>query len=236
MLGDCLVVIPARMDSKRLPGKPLRLTRGKPLIQVVYENAKAWGRAGEVIVATDSDEITRCVMGFGGAVQQTRAHPHGTSRVFEIWHSKAKGATFHTVVPEYTVNLQCDEPDVTPDLLDLLVSGGPDTFGVRTLSCPLDGPAAADEDTVKVVAAENGRALYFTREPIRWAARHVGVYAFSRYMPEKLATLKPCHLSERESLEQLEWLNAGIGVRVIETRHVCRSVNTEADLAALNNG
>ncbi len=155
-----IVIIPARYDSTRFPGKPLSLLRGKTLIQHVYENSKGAHLVGDVIVATDSEAIFEKVLSFGGkAVMTSRKHPSGTDRIAEV----AASADYDIVV-----NVQADEPLVRPQMIDDVITLLYDErASIGTLTKRItDIEEVLDPNVVKVVFDEDGFALYFSRLPI----------------------------------------------------------------------
>lgn len=222
---EIVAVIPARFASTRLPGKPLLDETGRPLIQHVVEAARESSKLDRVIVATDDLRIAEAVHRFGGEVAMTRAdHPSGTDRVAEV------AATLEDA--GIIVNLQGDEPEMSAEALDRVVGlleGDPDA-PMATLGTPIrDESIYRDPACVKVVRAENGRALYFSRSPIPhhrdglpgdapMAYLHLGLYAYRREFLLRLAALPPSPLESAERLEQLRVLEAGypIALGVIE--------------------
>ena len=150
------IIIPARYTSSRLPGKPLLKATGKFLIQHCYEQALGCKLADRVIVATDDERIADAVRSFGGEVAMTRAdHVSGTDRIAEV----AEGLD-----AEIIVNLQGDEPQFDPAGLDMLIKFGAE---MATLAVPIrDDATYRNPNIVKVVCADDGRALYFSRSPI----------------------------------------------------------------------
>ncbi|HKQ98368.1 MAG TPA: 3-deoxy-manno-octulosonate cytidylyltransferase, partial [Candidatus Polarisedimenticolia bacterium] len=163
VVSDALGVIPARYGSSRLPGKPLAEIAGRPMIQHVWEKARAATRLAAVIVATDDERIARVVRGFGGEVAMTSAaHESGTDRIAEVARSRGEAIV---------LNIQGDEPLADPADIDTLVEGlaGDPDAAMATLARPLaDRHAAEDPNTVKVVCDASGRALYFSRALIPW--------------------------------------------------------------------
>ncbi len=235
------IVIPARYDSSRLPGKPLLKATGKYLIQHVYERALGAQCAADVIVATDDARIVAAVEGFGGRAVLTRAdHPSGTDRVAEV----AAGLTADVIV-----NLQGDEPLIDPAAVDLLVDTLADAPGaeVATLAVPIrDRDSYESPNVVKVVCDDKGKALYFSRRPIPMVRdgepdfradpprflQHLGLYAYRRTALLKLAATPPHPLEESEKLEQLRLLGGGGTIRVGLAAHAHRGVDTPADYDA----
>lgn len=236
----CVAVIPARYASTRLPGKPLRDLCGKPLIQRVYERVSQAEVFSEVLVATDSPEIYRCVLGFGGrAVMTDPGHRSGTDRVAEV----ARGLDAAIVV-----NVQGDEPFIRPEMLESLSRCflKEERAVVGTLRCPVrDEREMTDPNVVKVVIDEAGYALYFSRSPIphrRGAGavsvdgakclcyKHVGIYAYRRDFLLQFPGLRVTSLEEAESLEQLRVLGHGFQIRVYTTEWETWGIDTEEDL------
>jgi 3-deoxy-manno-octulosonate cytidylyltransferase (CMP-KDO synthetase) len=217
---EIVAVVPARFGSTRLPGKPLLSDTGRTLIQHVVEAARRAKRIGRVIVATDDARIAEAVARFGGEAVMTRAdHPSGTDRVAEV----ATGLPDARIV----VNLQGDEPEVSGDALDLVVSllETDPAAPMATLATPIrDESVYRDPACVKVVCSRSGRALYFSRSPIPYhrdglpastlAHLHLGLYAYRRDFLLKLATLPPSPLETSEKLEQLRVLEAGYPIAV----------------------
>lgn len=231
-------VVPARMGSSRLPGKPLIAVAGKTLIRHVVERVQHAATIGRVVVATDSVEILEHVRSFGGEARLTSPdHRTGTDRIGELLPVLDEGII---------VNVQGDEPEVEPESLDRLVEflRSRDDFDVATAAAPYP-PGLPPEDTaaVKVVAAADGRALYFSRSPIPGSksgpARgagypwlHVGVYAFRRDALARFLALPRGDLEELESLEQLRLLEHGVPVGVVKVARAFRGIDTRADLEA----
>ena len=219
---EIVAVIPARFGSTRLPGKPLLSETGRPLIQHVVEAARRASRLSRVIVATDDARIADAVLAFGGEAVMTRDdHPSGTDRVAEV----AAGLPDAGIV----VNLQGDEPEVSGEALDLVVSAleaDPDA-PMSTLATPIrDASVYRDPSCVKVVRAANGRALYFSRSPIPHhrdglppageplGLLHLGLYAYRRDFLLSVATRPPSPLETAEKLEQLRVLESGLPIAV----------------------
>ena len=242
------VVIPARFGSTRLPGKPLRLLAGKPMIQWVYERARRSG-ARQVIVATDDERIAQLVRELGGEACLTAAtHTSGSDRIAEV--ARREGWPGSALI----VNLQGDEPLMPEALIDqvaALLAGNPGA-DLATLSVPLESLAALlDPNVVKVVTDGAQRALYFSRAPIPWsrdgapdgrlsqssyagARRHLGLYAYRVDGLLRLAALPPSPLEQLEKLEQLRALEHGLDIRVAHAVVTTGpDVNTAQDLAAV---
>ena len=228
------IIIPARFASTRFPGKPLHLLAGKPMIQHVWERCRASTRAGRVLIATDDERIRDVATGFGADVVMTRAdHPSGTDRIIEVMDA-------HPDL-DAALNVQGDEPLIPPALMDRLIDAlaGDATLDMVTAAVPVDDAARmADPNVVKVVAAGDGTALYFSRSPIpynRAAAApdnrflwHKGIYGYRREFLRRYKSWPPSPL---EQLEQLRALENGARIRVLETDDSSPGVDTPAQAA-----
>lgn len=232
-----ICVIPARYASTRLPGKPLSMIAGKPMIQRVYERACQAKLVDEVVVATDNDLVKSAVDAFGGkAVMTSPDHPSGTDRLAEV--------VLQYPDVDVIVNVQGDEPMIPPEVIDRLAAvfnEDPDlqmaTMKVRMDEADYDNPAA-----VKVVTDLNGYALYFSRSLMPYPRnkpedfkvfKHVGIYAYRRGFLLKYAALAPTPLERTESLEQLRALENGYKIKVLESDFQGIGVDTPEDLAAV---
>jgi 3-deoxy-manno-octulosonate cytidylyltransferase (CMP-KDO synthetase) len=247
-----LIVIPARYDSSRLPGKPLLEIAGRPMIRHVIERALMVRSASRVLVATDDERVARAVAGSGAeAIMTSRHHPTGTDRLAEV---------ARRVEAELIVNLQGDEPLIEPGAIDDALAPllADPTLGMSTTSEPLDSAAdLLDPHIVKVVTNRAGDALYFSRSPIPYPraaadgagsisaafetepellaqyARHTGLYAYRRDFLLTFANLPPSRLERLESLEQLRALEYGHRIRVVRTLYRSFGVDTPDDLARI---
>ena len=233
------VGIPARHGAQRLPGKPLLPLAGRPMIEHVWRRAMEAG-AAEVVVATDDERIATVAKGFGAEVELTAPElPSGTDRCAVV--AARRGWDDDAIV----VNLQGDEPLMPPPLLRQvaeLLARDP-AAGLATLCTPIVTAAELqDPNVVKVVFAEDGAALYFSRAPIPWdrdggggargAHRHLGIYAYRVAALAQLTALPACELERIERLEQLRALWSGLRIR-IDLAQVMPGpgVDTPADLA-----
>jgi 3-deoxy-manno-octulosonate cytidylyltransferase (CMP-KDO synthetase) len=232
---NILAVIPARYASQRFPGKPLVKIGDRPMVQRVYEAALSCPEFVKVVVATDDDRIADCVQQFGGAVEMTHSgHETGTDRVAEVAERYPE--------MDVVVNVQGDQPFVTPAMLSQLVS--PYLQGEKplmaTLACPLEFESGyADPNTVKVLCDQAGDALYFSRSPIPYQRNagnaipvyhHLGLYAFERSFLAQYAQLVATPLEQCEGLEQLRVLEHGFKIRVCLTEQAVLEINTPEDL------
>jgi 3-deoxy-manno-octulosonate cytidylyltransferase (CMP-KDO synthetase) len=239
------VVIPARYGSTRLPGKPLLLIGGRPMIERVFRRAAASG-ADEVVVATDDDRIRATAKAFGADVCMTSGdHASGTDRIAEVAEKRDWSDD------DIVVNLQGDEPLMPPTLLRQVALGldRHQFAGIATLCTRIHtAHEVFDHHVVKVVVDEQGYALYFSRAPIPYHRdeffkagdtlpeysdyfRHVGLYAYRVSVLRRYPQLSPCMLEQTESLEQLRALWHGIRICVQEAAEVPPlGVDTRRDL------
>ncbi len=229
---QCQVVIPARLDSQRLPGKALLPLAGKPLLQHTFERAREAALGPLPIVATDDARIADAARAFGAPVAWTSsAHRCGSERVAEV------AAALDAPI---VINLQGDEALVEPaalrELLALMRAGDI----MATPAAPLSDPARlADPSWVKVVCDQSDRALYFSRAPIPFAGVqaaapplvHLGIYAFRRETLLDIYRRPPTPLELSEGLEQLRALEHGVPIRVLRLAAGEPGINTAEDLA-----
>jgi 3-deoxy-manno-octulosonate cytidylyltransferase (CMP-KDO synthetase) len=234
---SCIVIIPARMGSSRLPGKPLADIAGKPMIVRVFERAVAAG-IGPVVVAAGERAIAEAIESAGGtAVLTDPALASGTDRVFAALELADPEGLHSTVV-----NLQGDLPLLDPAILataerTLRASG----VDIATLASLISDEGDFDNpNVVKPVVAWDrdvscGRALYFTRGRAPYGSgelyHHIGIYAFRRDALKRFVSLPPSPLERRENLEQLRALEAGMTIAVARVDKVPLSVDTPSDLA-----
>lgn len=243
-------MIPARYGSTRFPGKPLARLTGKFLIQHVVEQAQQSKLANVVVVATDDHRICDAVRSFGGhAVMTSDAHHSGTDRIAEVIRR-----------PEYSavrvvVNVQGDEPDIDPQLIDHLISALSPPLHTRDISMATAAAPfahAADIENpnlVKVVVDHRHCALYFSRSVIPFDRdrsahgtlqagpggiyrKHLGIYAYTREALLTLSAAPICELERLEKLEQLRALYLGMKILVQDTPHAPHGVDTPEDYAA----
>jgi 3-deoxy-manno-octulosonate cytidylyltransferase (CMP-KDO synthetase) len=235
-MTDILVLIPARMASTRLPGKPLADIAGEPMIVHVMRRAQAAG-VGPVVVATDSEAVLACVDKAGGRALMTRVdHASGSDRIFEaLQAADPEGRT------RVIVNVQADLPTLSPgDVAAAIAPLSDPAVDVGTLCAEIRREEERDNpNVVKVVGTPVGqdrlRALYFTRArapsgdgPLY---HHIGLYAYRRAALERFVHLPPSPLEQRERLEQLRALEAGMRIDVSIVDSVPLGVDTPEDLA-----
>ena len=230
-----VVIIPARMASTRLPGKPLADIAGIPMIVRVWAAAMAAG-IGPVVVSASEGEIADAVEKAGGQAVLTHPDlPSGSDRVHAALAGLDPGGRYDTVI-----NLQGDLPAFDPGQLRAVLDALPG-HDIATLAAPISD--AADRDNPAVVKAvvawepdgKRGRALYFSRAAVPAGAgehfHHVGLYAYSRDALARFVALPPSPLERREKLEQLRALEAGLSIAVARVDAVPLSVDTPEDLA-----
>ena len=235
MADDILILIPARMASTRLPGKPLADIAGLPMIVQVLRRAEA-ARLGPVVVACDDEIIATAVEKAGGRAIMTRAdHPSGSDRIFE-----ALGVVDPERRAKIIVNVQGDLPTLAPaDLAAALAPLDDPAVDIATLAAEIKTPQERiNPNVVKVagaaVAPRRLRALYFTRAsaPSGDAPlyHHIGLYAYRRAALQRFVRLPPSPLEQREKLEQLRALEAGMRIDVTIVDTVPLGVDTPEDL------
>ena len=234
-MANPIVLIPARMNAARLPGKPLADIHGAPMIVHVWRRARE-ADIGPVWVATDDPRVMEAVTSSGGKAIMTRSdHPSGSDRIFEaLGLVDAAGA--HDVV----VNIQGDLPTIEPSIvracLAPLAEGAVD---IATLATPITREQEKDDpNVVKIVATELDptrlRALYFTRARAPWGEgrllHHIGLYAYRRDSLRRFVAAPPSPLERREKLEQLRALEAGMRIDVALVDTAPLGVDAPGDL------
>jgi 3-deoxy-manno-octulosonate cytidylyltransferase (CMP-KDO synthetase) len=235
MADDVLILIPARMASTRLPGKPLADIAGLPMIVQVLRRAEA-ARLGPVVVACDDETIATAVEKAGGRAIMTRAdHPSGSDRIFE-----ALGVVDPEGRAKIVINLQGDLPTLAPgDLVAALTPLTDPAVDIATLCAEIKRPEErSNPNVVKVVgslvAPRRLRALYFTRATAPSGDgplyHHIGLYAYRRAALQQFVKLPPSPLEQREKLEQLRALEAGMRIDVTIVDTVPLGVDTPEDL------
>jgi 3-deoxy-manno-octulosonate cytidylyltransferase (CMP-KDO synthetase) len=226
----CVAVIPARYASTRFPGKPLHLIAGKPLVQHVWERVSRCREISAVVIATDDVRIAEVARRFGAEVAMTRAdHPSGTDRLAEV------AAAYPEV--ELFLNVQGDEPLISPELVDALarvLRESPGVPMVTAASVISDEADLENPNVVKVTLTTAGEALYFSRSRIPFARnppavpcyRHLGLYGYTRAFLLQFVAWSPSPLELTESLEQLRALENGARLRVVITEDLSPGVDT----------
>ena len=244
MSSKVWIVIPARFDSSRFPGKPLAMLHERPMIAWVLKACQAVSRQCEVVVATDDKRIAAVVENYGGRVEMTSvSHQSGSARLAEVARRNPQ--------VEWFVNVQGDEPGIEPELIDKVIErlqkrALPDL--VVSAAVPLTNAAAySSPDVVKVVTDFNDRALYFSRAPIPFfqaengaesvfagghipVRQHLGIYGYSGIFLQQLPDLRPGMLAAAENLEQLNWLENGFSMEMVFWDSVWSGIDTPAEL------
>ena len=227
---NALGVIPARWGSTRFPGKILHPIAGKPLVQHVWERCGECANLGEIVIATDDERIFAAAESFGAKACMTSPnHPSGTDRIAEVAQQ----------FPDYQsiVNIQGDEPLISPALIDELARSLHDDPGLEmvTAANPLtDKDLLNDSNVVKVVFGTSGKALYFSRSAIPFERntghaqffRHKGIYGYQRDFLLQFVTWEPSALEQCEGLEQLRALENGARIHVVITDDESPGVDT----------
>jgi len=234
------VIIPARYDSTRFPGKPLKLFNGKPMIQQVYERVSLSKVVTDVTVATDDQRIFDVVCRFGGnAVMTGKENRSGTDRVAEA--AEKMGLHLNDII----VNIQGDQPKVHPQHLQDVVNPFKTEPGIEmsTLAFKIvkKGEITNPKDC-KVVIDSRGYALYFSRSPIPFARdaniifdtyKHLGIYAYTKQFLEIFRKLPEGRLEAIEKLEQLRAIEYGYPIKVIITEYDSPEVDVPEDISMI---
>ncbi|MEM8945447.1 MAG: 3-deoxy-manno-octulosonate cytidylyltransferase [Planctomycetota bacterium] len=243
LADSCVLVIPARRRSTRLPDKLLLRKTGKTVLQHTYEAACLTQVPRQILIATDDDQIAREARQFGAEVVMTSPEcPSGTDRV-------AAAVRQHKQA-DIVINLQGDEPDIDPAAVDRLAESllANPMAAMATLATPIrDRAMLEDPACVKVVFDAQARAMYFSRSPIPLARewddallqaepplfhQHIGVYAYRRDLLMRLAELPAGRYEQLEKLEQLRVLEQGETILVTQIDEPTRGIDTPADYAA----
>jgi len=228
---NSVAIIPARLASTRLPRKMLRPIAGKPLVGWVYEAVRSSPLLCDAIIATDSEEILEACRKHGWKAQMTSiAHRSGTERVHEVSNS---------IAADVYVNVQGDEPLVRAEQIATLLDVMKDPAAlVGTVKTPCPPEDIGNPNAVKVVAAPDGRALYFSRATIPFDRdgtnpryfKHLGLYAYRKSALDLFVSRPESTLEKSERLEQLRFLQNGIAIYVGETPYDSVGIDTEEDL------
>lgn len=223
-----VAIIPARMASSRLPGKPLIDIGGKPLLWHTYMAAKACKSIWKVLVTSPDKSVNQYCESNGLTwFPSTPDCPTGTHRCAEVASlmDKKLGADY------IVVNWQVDEPMVEPEWVDELVAACLENslMDICTLVAPANPELYADRDTVKVAVSERSLCMWFSRVPMAGSEVHCGIYAYTSTVLSNLGKLRSTRLSTAESLEQLAWLEAGWYVKAVRIPRLPLSVNSPGD-------
>jgi 3-deoxy-manno-octulosonate cytidylyltransferase (CMP-KDO synthetase) len=236
-------IIPARYASTRFPAKPLVEINGKSMIQRVYEQAKKSTALDHVVVATDDQRIFDAVVDFGGEVVMTSEnHQSGTDRCLEA-------ALQMEVEFDVVVNIQGDEPFISPSQIDLILSCfTQENTEIATLVKLIeDANTLWDPNKPKVVLDDDDFAILFSRQCIPYLRgvekenwnevfnfyKHIGMYAYRIEILKEICNLKPSRLEKAENLEQLRWIESGYRIKTAITEEEAFSIDTPDDLEEL---
>jgi 3-deoxy-manno-octulosonate cytidylyltransferase (CMP-KDO synthetase) len=236
-------IIPARFNSSRFPGKPLVDIQGKSMIQRVYEQAKKATSLDHVIVATDDQRIFEAVQAFGGEVVITsEKHESGTERCLEA--AQQMDMDFDIVV-----NIQGDEPYISPDQINLIVSCfHAENTEIATLVKLIEDPKELwNPNKPKVLMDDDDFAILFSRQCIPFLRgvekeswneefnfyKHIGMYAYRYSILKEICALKPSRLEQAEGLEQLRWIESGYRIKTTITEEEAYSIDSPEDLLNL---
>ena len=226
-----IIIIPARWESVRLPGKPLSMIGDKPMIQHTWERA-CESNADEVIIACDDKIVYDAATEFGAQVIWTPDAETGTERVFGLFKEKRKDVDF-------IINVQGDEPFINPkDINEVIkvVHSNPDK--VATMRTDLIGNEGKDPNVVKAICNAIGLVGMFTRSSIymrtNFAYKHIGIYGYSSEILNKISLLEPTESSIKDSLEQLTWMDNNIPIIASWTSYRSLGVDTRDDLLEAN--
>jgi 3-deoxy-manno-octulosonate cytidylyltransferase (CMP-KDO synthetase) len=235
-MSKAAIIIPARWASTRMPGKPLHLLAGKPLVRHVWERCSRVPDVDRIIIATDDMRIAEAAFEFGAEVTLTSdKHPCGTDRIAEV---AQKLSGFGIIV-----NVQGDEPFIDPKLPQKLIHvlREDKSLAMSTAACPMEAAELGNSNCVKVVTDLAGHALYFSRAGIPHdrdgdvrpgLLRHLGIYAYRRRFLLDFVKWKQTPLENAEKLEQLRALEHGAKIHVVKTRAAGPGVDTPEDAAA----
>ena len=232
-MARVVVIVPARYESSRFPGKPLAELLGKPMLHHVYTRAMSAKNVDEVVIATDSPLISAEMQETGFRVEMTSPdHPTGTDRIAEA---------AECVEGDIILNVQGDEPMINPASIEALVEVffKDENLDYAQLVKRISDPADfVDNNVVKVALDQSSNILFYSRAPIPYpkvrveydAHKHIGVYGFRRNFLQTFTTLKPGRLEKIEGIEQLRAIEHGYRIRGVETEHDTISVDTPGDL------
>ncbi len=203
MTQRVIAIIPARIDSSRFPAKMIANETGKPLIQYAWEVAKQSNVVTEVYIATDSEEISDVVRGFGGKVIMTSKHPNGTCRIAEA---------VRDIDCDVVVNMQGDEPELDSSVIDATVAILGSAM-MATAACKLQDDEVDNENVVKV-SVEGDHAADFTRKSHEGDLRHIGLYVYNPEFLQTYVELQPTQNEIARRLEQMRALDNGFSIAV----------------------
>ena len=227
-------IIPSRMESKRLPGKPLLKIGEKSMIQRVYESAIKCKTLNDVYVASDNDDIINHVKLFGNVIRTSSNPINGTERVYEAYLKLQKKYDF-------IINIQGDEPFIKSNQINDLIQICNKKNDICTLIKEHKYSDKLNKNSIiKVVINKDDEAMYFSRSLIpnenkdMLYHRHIGIYGYKPSVLSKLVELNPSSLEIAESLEQLRWLENNFKIKVAKTNHDSFGIDTKNDWKVAN--
>lgn len=232
-------IIPSRMASTRLPGKPLLMISGKTLIQRVYESVSNTGLFNEIVIATDDENILKHCKDLNAKVIMTSTeHQSGTDRIYECLNK----LDFET---DLIINVQGDEPFITKaPLKDLISVFNDKSINIASLMYEIkDISEIQNPNNVKVITDSKGKAIYFSRSVIPYNRdndsnlkyfKHIGVYAYTPEMLKTFVNLPKSNLESIEKLEQLRFIENGYPIRMVATDYKGIGIDTPEDLEKAN--
>ena len=228
-----LVIIPSRLNSTRLPEKPLILIKGKSLVNRVYHQVKKCKNKTDILIATDNEKIVDHVKSFNGEVVLTNEkHISGTDRCNEAVQSLNK--TYDLII-----NVQGDEPIINPKIIDEIINTFDDINDeIITVAKEINNPIQIDnENIVKVEFNSKMIAKDFFRKPKNKNEnlfyKHYGIYAFKPSILKEVCDLKPTQNELSNNLEQLRWLDNNYKIRIMKTKFHNVSIDTKEDIEYL---
>ena len=226
-------IIPARLNSTRLPEKALIVLKNKTLIQRVYENVIKNTILENLFVATNNKKIKDTVKSFGGNVIDTQGiHLNGTERCFEASNK------INTENEDIILNIQCDEPTIDNEAINLIYDAfkhNSELKIVTLVSSNLLSNEINDPSIVKTQLDKNNFAIEFCRESKKKNNyKHIGIYGFKKKTLEKLINLKPTSNEKKQKLEQLRWIENGFKIKCVISNKNYISINTKEDVKIYN--
>ena len=223
-----IAIIPARLESVRLPKKALIDILGKPMLMHVFDNIKESSRVHATYIATDSEEIATLKNDYNASILKTGPCSSGTERVFSAYRNL-------DVAADIIINVQGDEPLIRPKHIDKLIDAFDNPkVDIATLGAPaLTQEENENHNCVKVICDEDNIAQDFTRTPVDSQAnvyKHIGLYAFRTNIIDPLQKLDITPRRANERLEQLDWLLNDYAIKVVKLEDDLHSVDTPEDL------
>jgi len=223
-----LIIIPARWESSRFPGKPLAMIGNKPMIKHVWERASE-SNADEVVIATDDKKIFDVCTSFGAQAVMTPKCETGTERVIGVQDLKNA---------DYIVNVQGDEPFIDAEDINTVIDIIQKNNVVGTLISDLEEDERADRNVVKALTNEIGEVIMFTRSPSYRSCKnlykHIGIYGYTKDILDQISIMKPSEGSIEDSLEQLTWLDNKISIKAYLALNQSLGIDTPEDLKKAN--